>query len=111
LDERGRLWLLGRCSARIEDKHGACYPLGVEQTALKHEAIRRAAVVSVRGERVLAIELVDGWPGKPDVAALLKSLAFASVDAVRIVKRLPVDDRHNSKVDYPALCAILERSA
>jgi acyl-CoA synthetase (AMP-forming)/AMP-acid ligase II len=111
LDEHGRLWLLGRCSARIDDKYGAFYPLGVEQTALKHEAIRRAAVVSVRGERVLAVELVDGFPGKPDLAALLKSLSFASVDAVRIVKRLPVDDRHNSKVDYPALSAILERSA
>ncbi len=106
LDERGRLWLVGRCAARVEDDRGAMYPLGVEQTALQHKAIRRAAVVSVRGERVLAVELIDGSV-KPDLAALLKSLAFASVDAVRIVKRLPVDDRHNAKVDYPALHAIL----
>lgn len=109
LDDRGRLWLLGRCSARVEDDRGAMYPLGIEQTALQYEAIRRAAVVSIRGKRVLAVELLEGSK-KPDLAALLKSLAFASVDKVRIVKRLPVDDRHNAKVDYRALHALLERS-
>ena len=110
LDERGRLWLVGRCAARVDDDRGSMYPLGVEQTALKYTAIRRAAVVALRGQRVLAVELVAGSV-KPDLAALLKSLAFANVDSVRIVKRLPVDNRHNAKVDYPALHAILERAS
>jgi acyl-CoA synthetase (AMP-forming)/AMP-acid ligase II len=109
LDERGRLWLLGRCAARIEDDRGTMYPLGVEQAALKQEAIRRSAVVSIGGRRVLAVELMDRSM-RLDVAPLLKSAAFASIDAVRIVKRLPVDGRHNAKIDYPALRAMLERS-
>jgi hypothetical protein len=93
----------------VDDDHGAVYPLGIEQTALTHAAIRRAAVVAIRGQRVLAVELTAGSK-KPDLARLLNALAFANVDAVRIVKRLPVDGRHNAKVDYPALHAILERS-
>ena len=46
LDDSGRLWLLGRCSARIEDSDGALYPFSVEHAALQHEFVRRAAVVS-----------------------------------------------------------------
>ena len=111
LDARGRLWLLGRCSARVEDHRGAVYPLGIEQAALRHDTIRRAAVVSVRGERVLAVELADHSTKKGlDLAALLRSLAFANIDSVRIVKQVPVDQRHNAKVNHPALTAILERS-
>ena len=109
LDQRGRLWLVGRCAARIEDERGAMYPFGAEQTALQHGGIRRAAIVSVRGLRVLAVELTHRF-AKPDLVALQKSLAFANVDAVHILKRLPVDSRHNAKVDYPALHAIIESS-
>jgi hypothetical protein len=57
---------------------------------------------------VLAIALSDP-AAQPDLASLLKSLSFASVDTIRILKRLPVDERHNSKIDYPALQALLER--
>ncbi|MEX2287418.1 MAG: AMP-binding protein [Planctomycetaceae bacterium] len=107
LDQRGRLWLLGRCAARVDDGRGALYPFSVEHAALRHDAIRRAAMVSLHGERVLAVELRRRRE-VPDLASLLKALTFASVDSVRIVKRLPVDGRHNAKVDYFALHALLE---
>lgn len=111
LDEHRRLWLLGRCSARVDDDHGAVYPLGIEQAALRYDVIRRAAMVSVRGERVLAVELVGHSTKRSlDQSDLLRSLAFANIAAVRIVKQVPVDPRHNAKVNHPALTALLERS-
>ena len=106
LDELGRLWLLGRCAARVEDHRGALYPLGAENTALQYEYVRRAALVAHRGQRVMVVEL-RGHAAQPDFASLLKSLAFAGVDAIRLVKRIPVDERHNAKVDYDALRELL----
>jgi hypothetical protein len=42
--------------------------------------------------------------------ALLKSrLAWAQIERVLVLPRIPVDRRHNAKVDYPALDRILKR--
>lgn len=107
-DEQGRLWLLGRCAARVDDSRGALYPLGVEQAAMRQPCIRQAAMVAHRGERVLVVTLRNRSQ-QPDLASLLKALSFANVDSIRIVKRLPLDKRHNAKIDYPALHAMLEQ--
>jgi len=106
-DTVGRLWLLGRCAARLCDERGAIYPLGVEQAAMRHAAIGHAAMVAHRGQRVLAVTLREP-SSQPDLATLLKSLSYANVDSIRILKKIPVDPRHNSKVDYRALCRSLE---
>jgi acyl-CoA synthetase (AMP-forming)/AMP-acid ligase II len=106
VDELGRLWLLGRCAARVEDHRGALYPLGAENAALQYEYVRRAALVAHRGQRVMVVEL-RGQTRQPDFASLLKSLAFAGVDAIRLVQRIPVDARHNAKIDYDALRELL----
>ena len=106
IDAFGRLWLLGRCAARVADRRGSMYPLGVEHAALRYDFIRRAAFISLHQQRVLAVEL-RRRAARPDLGPLLESLAFASVDAVRIVNRLPVDRRHNAKVDYAALRELL----
>jgi hypothetical protein len=36
------------------------------------------------------------------------ALAWAQLDEVRLVARIPLDKRHNAKVDYPALHAMLK---
>jgi hypothetical protein len=65
-------------------------------------------MVSWQGQRLLLIEpaypLYDG-----ELDTLKQSLAWAHLDAVRVVPRIPVDRRHNAKVDYPALMKLLER--
>jgi olefin beta-lactone synthetase len=106
LDALGRLWLLGRCAARVMDQHGTTYPLGVESAALRHQCVRRAAFVSLHQKRVLAVELRRPQI-RPELGPLRESLAFARVDAIRVVKRIPVDRRHNAKVDYAALRELL----
>ncbi|HET9111458.1 MAG TPA: AMP-binding protein [Ktedonobacterales bacterium] len=108
LDAHGRLWLLGRCFARIDDARGTLYPFTVEAAASAHPAIRRSAMVAWRGQRLLLVE--QAYPlhgGERDI--LKQSLAWACLDAIRVVSRIPVDRRHNSKVDYPALMRLLER--
>jgi acyl-CoA synthetase (AMP-forming)/AMP-acid ligase II len=106
-DGQGRLWLLGRCSARLQDGRGVLYPFAAETAAYQDPAVRRAALVGLHGRRVLALEYYP--EGKnPDLGPLREALAWAGLDELRVCPRLPVDKRHNAKIDYPALYRLLE---
>ncbi len=105
LDDQGRLWLLGRCAARIEDRRGVLYPFAVECAAQEAPGVRRAALLAVGGERWLAIEALPG--GQPDPSALATITQANHIDRTVRVRAIPVDARHNAKVDYPALRRLL----
>jgi acyl-CoA synthetase (AMP-forming)/AMP-acid ligase II len=106
LDKTGRLWLLGRCSAKASDGDGVLYPLAVECAAGAVAGVGRTAFVMHRGRRLLAAEATG------DAAAvraeLMKQLAWARLADVVIVARIPVDRRHNAKVEYPELHRLLD---
>jgi acyl-CoA synthetase (AMP-forming)/AMP-acid ligase II len=106
LDREGRLWLLGRCVAVLNDARGVLYPFAVECAAQQHAGVVRAALASVNGRRLLAVEPADK-ARPPDAGELAELLAWAGLDSVRTVDRIPVDARHNAKVDYPALRRLL----
>jgi hypothetical protein len=57
--------------------------------------------------RVLAAEISGG--SEAARVTLLERLAWARLDEVVMVPRVPVDSRHNAKVDYPALLRLLDR--
>lgn len=107
LDAAGRLWLLGRCSGKIRDERGTLYPFAVECAAMQTAAVRRAALAAVDGLRVLAIE--GDKTLSPD--AILSSLSWAQLDQVVVLDRVPVDKRHNAKVDYTELARKLRTPA
>lgn len=104
-DERGRLWLLGRCAAVVKDAHGTVYPFAVESAARALPGVRRAAFAQHRGQRVLVVEAQAG----ASAGTLRHALAWAKLEAVLFVKKIPLDRRHNAKVDYPALNALLRK--
>ncbi len=106
LDEANRLWLLGRCSALIKDDKGTLYPFAVECAAQHLTGVKRSAVVSFQGKRLLIVEARSG--AKIDKQILEQALAWANLDKV-IEMNLPVDKRHNAKIDYPTLKKKLER--
>jgi acyl-CoA synthetase (AMP-forming)/AMP-acid ligase II len=107
-DADGRIWLLGRCSARLSDRRGTLYPFTVEAAASDVTGIRRSAFVMHRDQRTLVVELE---PDAADVprSRLLDRFEWAHLDDIVVVDRIPVDKRHNGKVDYPALEALLRR--
>lgn len=109
LDERVRLWLLGRASAVIEDDRGVLYPFAVECVVHDVLGARRVAVVGRRGKRVLVVERSVGNAGI-DESVALETLAWAKIDRVLTVPALPMDRRHNSKIDYSALARLVEKS-
>jgi len=110
LDANGRLWLLGRCRARVEDTRGVLYPFAVECAAMQSPPVRRAALVALEDQRILAVELRRRLDDA-ECRALTQSLAWAGIDRIRAYPRLPVDRRHNAKTDYDALHKLMERRA
>jgi acyl-CoA synthetase (AMP-forming)/AMP-acid ligase II len=106
-DAQGRLWLLGRCSARINDANGVLYPFAVEcVVAQEQSGVRRAALVAESGRRLLAIE-PDAEFTTATIRSLQEKLLWAHVGEIRSFPSLPVDKRHNAKIDYPALRRLL----
>jgi acyl-CoA synthetase (AMP-forming)/AMP-acid ligase II len=109
LDDQNRLWLTGRCSARVGEPPRAVYPLTVEAALADHPRLARAAFLSHRGERLLLVELkhtsraVDG-------DEFIRALPWADIDRVIELPRIPLDRRHNAKIDYPALRVELEKA-
>jgi len=109
-DARRRLWLLGRCSGTVSDARGTLYPFAVECAALGVAGVRRAALAASGGKRLLLVEpLPQG--AAPDVEAVRERLAWAKLDRVALVEAIPMDARHNAKVDYAALERMVRRLA
>ena len=102
LDEQNRLWLTGRCSIRVGEPPHVVYPLMVEAALADHPHIARAAFVNHCGEHLLVLELKRGTDS-PGLEWLAKALPWAGIDRVVTLPHIPVDKRHNAKIDYPGL--------
>ena len=105
-DRRGRLWLLGRSAAKVSDGSGTLYPFAVECAASEVPGLRRSAFAQHRGRRVLVVEVERDALGVRK--ALMTRLAWAGLHDVVIVDEVPVDRRHNAKIDYTALGRLLD---
>ena len=90
LDAKGRLWLTGRLAGRV----AGLSPFAIECAALSWPGVTGAALVALSGDA----ERRADWQLRA---------AKLGVPAVRHLKQIPLDRRHNSKVDYAALARLL----
>ena len=102
LDEQGRIWLLGRAGRAIAGR----WPMTVEAPAELLPFVRKAALVEVDGAARVACEIAEGAPA--DWAAQVESAC--GLAPLRL-PNIPVDPRHNAKIDRAALRAVLEARA
>jgi acyl-CoA synthetase (AMP-forming)/AMP-acid ligase II len=107
-DQQDRLWIEGRLVHVIVTAQGPVTPVGLERLAETVPAVHRAAAVGVgpggSAQVVMVIELAAAEPGiapAPLRDAVRAALVPSAVDvaAVLTVRALPVDIRHNSKID------------
>jgi acyl-CoA synthetase (AMP-forming)/AMP-acid ligase II len=115
LDPQGRLWCCGRVGHKLDLASGPMFPLLCEPIFDAHPRVRRSGLVGVESfgvvTPVICVELVDGATRGDDLHALREELLRLAADhpttsAIRHVlfhSRLPVDPRHNSKIERPAL--------
>ncbi|MFL6198860.1 MAG: AMP-binding protein [Thermoanaerobaculia bacterium] len=103
-DSHGRFWIAGRVHSTIHRGDELIHPQLVEQAAQGEDPrIRRAAAVGLGERVVLVIETGAGEELKKDILTRLAA-AGQTVDEIRLTREpLPVDPRHNSKIDYSRL--------
>jgi acyl-CoA synthetase (AMP-forming)/AMP-acid ligase II/pimeloyl-ACP methyl ester carboxylesterase len=112
LDAAGRLWVQGRTVHVITTADGPVTPVGIEQrvqAGLGRSGAQptRAAVVGVgpAGTQQVVVVLtgIDGPLAAPALATAARAAAGQDLAAVLVRKSLPVDIRHNSKIDRVAV--------
>jgi len=112
LDDEGRLWVQGRLAHVVTTADGPVTPVGVEQRVLALPGVRAAACVGVgsAGAQVVVVVVVpDLVPARreilagPELTTQVRAVAGVPVAAVLVRSELPVDVRHNSKIDRAEL--------
>jgi acyl-CoA synthetase (AMP-forming)/AMP-acid ligase II/pimeloyl-ACP methyl ester carboxylesterase len=111
LDANGRLWVEGRALHVIHAADGPITSVPVERIVERSLTLRRVAAVGVGpvGSQQLVIvvedpEATDG-PASAELATSVRQVVDQPVAAVLTVRRLPVDIRHNAKIDRTVVAA------
>ena len=115
LDESDRVWLLGRCAEKLPPfpsptglpDEALHYPFAIECSLREQFPDIRTAAVDWRGRRTLALGLSRGATAVPKIR---EKAAKLGVHDVVCLKTLPLDRRHNAKIDHPALRRMLEKA-
>jgi acyl-CoA synthetase (AMP-forming)/AMP-acid ligase II len=103
LDSCGGLWLLGRRSGSVSCEDGkTAYPFEIEVPIAEQFGVRCALTPSLEGP-ILAVEAAPGI----SLEEIRASINFM----VRVIEvpTIPLDKRHNAKVDYASLRMELSR--
>jgi acyl-coenzyme A synthetase/AMP-(fatty) acid ligase len=111
-DQTGRLWIEGRMGDVVATADGPVTPVGIEQavSALPEIAETAAVAVGPIGTQQLIVVVVPvDRRRRPDLAdealadRVRAEVGAADVAAVLVAASLPVDKRHNSKIDRPRI--------
>lgn len=94
-DEKGRLWLRGRIKTPY---------FGIESALHSKFKLKKIAVLEIQGKIILVLEKNNNISEQE----LKNAIEFAQIKEVKYVKKIPVDKRHNTKVDYNELRKVLK---
>lgn len=93
-DEAGRLWLLGRKEAA----KGDLFPFAVETAALSWPGVDAAGLCALEDRNLLAVS----GDGIDEQDLRMRARRLGDLELRRLAQ-VPMDKRHNSKVDYVRL--------
>ncbi|MDQ8200860.1 AMP-binding protein [Pelagicoccus enzymogenes] len=98
IDAQGRLWLLGRCSAKFQIEGKTIYPFAIECAAVEHFDVSIAGCVESGNGYTLVLPAA-----KKDADLSTFYSRIPSARETRFLKAIPLDKRHNAKINYAAL--------
>lgn len=81
----------------------------MECAARQIPGVRRAAILSIDGLRIMAIEAESEIASDEVRAEVRAKMAWAGIDEIRVLRRIPMDRRHNAKIDYRSLGRMLAK--
>jgi len=125
-DAEGRLWVVGRVHAAMANPRRApmgnaqvtsgdpmlwpwLFPYQAECIADETPGVRKSAYLKAKGGFWLVVEPLPGSPEGVIESMLRKSLKGFPLGGIRFSPALPMDPRHNSKVEYRILGKWLEK--
>ena len=112
LDPQGRVWLLGRCAEKLPPfpavdglpLDASRYPFAIECALREMFPGVRMATLEWEGRRTLVVgRLCDA----SEAAEIGTAAEKFGIDQVIYLELLPLDRRHQAKIDYPALRELL----
>jgi hypothetical protein len=114
IDDGGRLWLIGRCAAKLPSfaappgipADALRYPFAIECALREKFSEIRTAAIEWQGRRLLIVGKQTDTEETEAIRAVSRDLGMEDLVCL---DALPLDRRHNAKIDYPALRGILER--
>ncbi len=125
-DAQGRLWVVGRVHAAMANPRAAgaaagegrqaqasqspqpsawpfLFPYQAECIADEFPGVRKSAYLAINDSHWLVVELLPGPRDAGLETALARALEAFPLDGIRVSPALPMDPRHNSKVEYDRL--------
>jgi olefin beta-lactone synthetase len=110
IDDQGRIWFCGRKTHRVETPSGLLCSVNCEAVFNSHYGVRRSALIALgeKGKQSAAIVVERNGKGKKlDKEILKKELLdiaknnalTAQIKSVYFCDQMPVDVRHNIKID------------
>ncbi|MEI6177271.1 MAG: AMP-binding protein [Verrucomicrobiota bacterium] len=113
IDENGRIWLLGRCSEKLPSfpapeglpANALIYPFAIECAMREIFPETRMAAIAWQGDRTLVVGRICDPIEATEIRTKTEELGIRKVIHI---ERIPLDRRHNAKIDYPALREILD---
>jgi len=112
IDCKERIWLLGRAAEKLPPfispaclpDDALCYPFAIECALREAFPQIRTAALNDNGSRTLVV-------GADEANVEIDQAAQAlGIDSVIRIPRIPLDRRHNAKIDYPALRDLLKKA-
>ena len=103
LDDAGQLWMCGRKTHRVVTATTTMFTVPCEAVFNTHPAVFRTALVGVRGDPVLCVELESGHRPSDTLTGELRAIG-ARFEHTRAIETFlfhhdfPVDVRHNAKI-------------
>lgn len=113
-DSEGRFWIAGRVHSTIRRSGELVHPQLVERAARGEDPrVRRAAAVGLPdpelGERVVVVIETAEQGLEDEIKTRLLRTGFTADEILLTQDPLPVDPRHNSKIDYGRLRSMLSK--
>ena len=108
LDPSGRIWLVGRVNNLIPHGNRTLYPIQAEAIVHQLSFVAKAALLSHAGRLILAITPTNWGSGQQrrhweETLHEHMALNGMPLNQVVFVRKMPVDPRHNVKIDYAKL--------
>ena len=111
VDKKGRIWSCGRKSHRVTVKQGILFTIPCEAICNEHPLVKKSALVGVNNKAyqvpVMCVELLKRirkrdkqHHGEKIINYLQQNVITRDIETILFYKgHLPVDIRHNSKID------------